>query len=155
MLLTGFSFSGFHKKITAETIGVNRVAIGRERLAHDLRFSEKTIENAIVLSGKMQEAFKLAIQALEKPELAQQVIAMKAKIQDLVNDIVEHLAQRLVAEDPNRTLLYRLESQAVEIIQRDYYFAKKIAKEIVRELEASIEDPVLKAELTAAATQPG
>ncbi len=134
---------------------MNRVAIGRERLAHDLRFSEKTIENAIVLSGKMQEAFKLAIQALEKPELAQQVIAMKAKIQDLVNDIVEHLAQRLVAEDPNRTLLYRLESQAVEIIQRDYYFAKKFAKEIVRELEASIEDPVLKAELTAAATQPG
>ena len=80
---------------------------------------------------------------------------MKAEIQDLVNDIVEHLAQRLVAEDPNRTLLYRLESQAVEIIQRDYYFTRKIAKEIVREVEASIEDKVLKAELTSAATQTG
>ena len=46
------------------------------------------------------------------------------------------------------------ESQAVEIIQRDYYFAKKIVKEIVREVEALIEDSVMKDELAAAATQP-
>ncbi|UCC99717.1 MAG: Na/Pi cotransporter family protein, partial [Phycisphaerales bacterium] len=144
-----------HVQHIAETIGVNQVAIGRERLARDLRFGEKTVEHAIVLSDKMQEAFRLSIQALENPELARQVIAMKQEIQDLVNDIVEHLTQRLVAEDPDRTLLYRLESQAVEIIQRDYYFAKKIAKEIVREIEASVEDPVTTDELAAAATQPG
>jgi hypothetical protein len=52
-------------------------------------------------------------------------------------------------------LLYRLESQAVEIIHRNYYFAKKIAKEIVREVEASIEDPILTDELAAAESQPG
>jgi hypothetical protein len=31
----------------------------------------------------------------------------------------------------------------VELEQRQYYFAKKIAKEVVREVEASVEDPVL------------
>ena len=138
----------------AETIGINRVAIGRERLARGARFGESTVERVGVLSGKMQEALGLAIQALENPELAQQVIAMKQQIQELVSDSVEHLAQRLVADDPDRTLLYRLESQAVEIIQRDYYFARKIAKEIVREVNASIEDPVLSDELAAAGIQP-
>ena len=146
-----------HLQHIAETIGVNRVSIGRERLSRGLHFSEKTLERAKVLSDKMQEAFGLAIQALEDPELAPQVIEMKQEIQEIVNDMVEHLAQRLMAHDPDRTALYRLESQAVEIIQRDYYFAKKIAKEIIREVKASIEDPILSDELAGvmAQAQPG
>jgi phosphate:Na+ symporter len=134
----------------AETIGVNRVAIGRERLARGMRFGSETVERARVLSKRVREAFELAIQALENPEHARQVVAMKQEIQDLVAKIVEHLAQRFLSKDPHRTVLYRLETQAVEIIQREYYFAKKIAKEIIRLDEDSIEDPVIKEELVVA-----
>jgi hypothetical protein len=38
------------------------------------------------------------------------------------------------------------------MLQRVYYFAKKIAKEIIREVEASIVDPVMQEELIAAGT---
>lgn len=54
-----------------------------------------------------------------------------------------------MSEDPDRALLFRLETQTIEIIQRDYYFAQKIAQEIVCEVEASIENPVLLEELAA------
>lgn len=37
-----------------------------------------------------------------------------------------------------------------QLIQRQYYFAKKIAKDVVREFEASIEDSVLEEELASA-----
>ena len=130
---------------------MNVVAIGRERLAAGVNFSTQTIERGRVLGDKVREAFDLAVRSLEEPDLAHRVIAMKAEVQELVSDIVEHLGRRLAADAPDRALLYRLESQAVELIQRQYYFAKKIAKEIVREAEAAIEDPILEDELAAAA----
>ena len=35
-------------------------------------------------------------------------------------------------------------------MQREYYFAKKIAKEVVREVQRSIEDPVTEDDLASA-----
>ena len=98
----------------------------------------------------MREAFDLAIRSMDEPELAHRVIDMKKEVHDLVAGIVEHLAGRLAADAPDRAVLYRLESQMVELVQREYYFAKKIAKEVVREAESSIEDPVMEADLAAA-----
>lgn len=97
----------------------------------------------------MRKAFDLAIRSLEDPELARRVIDMKPELQKLAGEIAGHLVGRLTADLPERTLLYRLESQIVELIQREYYFAKKIAKEVVREEGASAEDPVLEEELAA------
>ena len=136
-----------HIQHVAETVGVNFVTIGRERFAHNVRFSDETLERILSLSVRVRRAFELAIQALENPDLARQVIDMKPEIEDLVNQSVEHLARRLVAEDPDRALLFRLESHAIEIVQRNYYFARKVAKEIVSEVEATIEDRVLEGEL--------
>ena len=130
-----------------ETNAVNVVAIGRERLEHGVSFSEETRERGQALVGKMREALDLAVRSLEEPALARRVIAMKKEVQSLVAETLEHLARRLTADAPDRALLYRLESQAVELIRRQYYFARQVAKEIVREAEASTEDPVLEEEL--------
>ena len=111
--------------------------------------SEETLKNGRILGNRVREAFDLAIRSLEEHGMAQQVIDMKSEVQDLVSQMVEHLTQRLAADKPDRALLFRLESQAVELIQREYYFAKKIAKEIVREAGASVEDPILEGELAA------
>ena len=135
----------------AETIGINFVAIGRERMNRGVNFSELTLERIQRLGDKMTEAYEKSIEALEEPEIAHQVIDMKAEITDLVNQTIEHLAHRLVADDPDRTLLYRLESQAVQMIQSGYYFAKKIAKEIKREVEASIDERNMKTDRKIAA----
>lgn len=127
--------------------------IGRERLALGVNFSAETIDQGRSLSNKVREAFDLAVRSLEEPELARDVIAMKSEVQDLVSGMGQHLAGRLGADAPDRTVLYRLESQAVEFMQREYYFAKKVAKEVVREIEASIEDPVMEDELAESAAR--
>ena len=67
------------------------------------------------------------------PELAMRVVEMKPDVERLADEIVEHLSRRLVSDDPNRAVLYRVESQFVELIQRIYYFAGMIANEIVQE----------------------
>ena len=102
--------------------------------------------DSLSIGERVRAAFAMAVESLEDPERAHRVIDMKAEIQDLVDEIIEHLAGRLVADDPDRSLLYRLETQAVEIMERRYYFARKIAKEVVREAEASMTDPVATAE---------
>ena len=148
--LAALSAIALHVQSVGETNAVNRVAIGRERLDLGVTFSTETIEHGQALAAKVREAFDLAIRSMEEPELAHRVIEMKQEVQDLVTGIVEHLAGRLAADAPDRVVLYRLESHAVELIQREYYFAKKIAKQVVREVEASIEDPILEGELAAA-----
>ena len=148
--LAALSSIARHVQNVGETNAVNLVAIGRERLDRGLTFSTETIEHGQALGAKMREAFDLAIRSMEEPELAHRVIEMKQEVQDLVAGFIEHLAGRLAADAPDRAVLYRLESQVVELIQREYYFAKKIAKEVVREAESSIEDPVMEADLAVA-----
>lgn len=130
-----------------ETNAVNLVSLGRERLKRGVTLSAETLEAGRVLGEKVHEALDLSIRSLEEPDLARRVIEMKLEVQDLGNHLVEHLARRLAADAPDRALLYRLESQAAEVIHRQYYFARKIAKEILREAEASVEDPVIMEEL--------
>ncbi len=144
-----------HLQHSGETIAVNFVGIGRERLKHGVSFGEGTLERMSRLGSKVEEALMTAIRALERPEMAEQVVAMKPDVQRLAADILEHLTLRLRSDDPNRALLFRLETQAVEMMQRGYYFAKRIAKEIIREVQASIQDPVLHDEMAADADARG
>jgi len=135
-----------------ETIAVNFVDIGRERLARGVRFGAPTVERIAELGEEVRGAFELAVRALGNPELAWQVVAMKPVMQQHAAGLFEYLTTRLQSDDPHRALLYRLETQTAEMLQRIYYFAKKIAKEIIREVEASIVDPVMQEELTIAGT---
>lgn len=65
---------------------------------------------------------------------------MKPEVQGLADGILEHLGRRLVSDDPDRAVLFRVESQFVELIQRIYYFARMIAVEIVQESEKVSEE---------------
>ncbi|MEW6144007.1 MAG: Na/Pi cotransporter family protein [Thermodesulfobacteriota bacterium] len=120
-----------------ETLGVNMVSLGRERLERRFSYSEETIRRFQPYSAKVREAFHLAVKALETKDagLAKSVIEMKPEIESLAEGIVEHLGRRLVSGDPDRAVLYRVESQLVELIQRIYYFAGMIAGEIIQESE--------------------
>ncbi|MCO6456457.1 MAG: Na/Pi cotransporter family protein [Pirellulaceae bacterium] len=138
-----------HVQNIEETIAVNFVDIGRERLARNVRFGATTVERIGELGEQVRGAIELAIRALDNPELARQVVATKPAIQRQATGLLEYLTTRLQSDDPNRAVLYRLETQTAEMLQRLYYFAKKIAKEVIREVEASIADPVLAEELSA------
>ncbi len=128
---------------TGETIAINLVAIGRERLRRHLTFSDLTVQRFEPYTERVREAFDLSLKAIARRDvdLAQRVLEMKPEIQSLGAEIIEHLGQRLVADAPNRAVLYRIESQIVELLQRIFYFSKKIAKEILRESGTTETDP--------------
>lgn len=120
-----------------ETIGVNIVSTGRERLERRFAYSEETVKRFQPYSSKVREAFHMAVEALDLKDarLAERVVEMKPDIKNLADGIVEHLSRRLASDDPDRAVLYRVESQFVELIQRIYYFAVMIAGEIIEESE--------------------
>jgi phosphate:Na+ symporter len=66
-------------------------------------------------------------------QAAQEVIAMKADINRLMDSAAMHETQRLVAEEPNRLAAYTLEIDIIEKLKRIYYFAKRMAKAVVPE----------------------
>ncbi len=123
----------------AETISVNMVSIGRERLKRGFVFSEETLAQFAPYSAKVRESFDLSLKALKENDtvIADKVLNMKNEVETLAAGTVEHLARRLLSDDPNRAVLYRVESHFVDLIQRIYYFSSMISKEILEEAEAS------------------
>lgn len=65
---------------------------------------------------------------------AQEVIAMKGRVQAQVAAAEQHQAQRLVADAPNRIAAYTVEMEVIERLKRIYYFAKRMAKSVAIEI---------------------
>jgi phosphate:Na+ symporter len=62
--------------------------------------------------------------------VADEVIDAKETINELVESAEQHLVQRLTAEEPDRLVAFKVESEIVEHLKRVYYFAKRIAKAV-------------------------
>ena len=75
-----------------------------------------------------------AIQAVSQNNLmvAQMVIDMKDEIAELASAAAEHQAERLVVDEPNRIAAYTTEIDIIEKQKRIYYFAKRMAKTVVK-----------------------
>ena len=58
----------------------------------------------------------------------------KAIIKD-ADRLASHLATRLISGDQKDVAVYRLEAEALELLKRIYYFAKRIAKTAARMTE--------------------
>ena len=126
----------------AETITVNMISIGRERLEKRFVISQETIGRFQPYAARVREAYLLALKALDSRDAgpAAAVVEMKAEVDRMSEEIVEHLSARLLSDAPDRAVLYRVESHLVELIQRIYYFSRMIAGEILKESQAAGED---------------
>ncbi len=125
----------------AETIAVNMVSIGRERLERRFTLSRETIARFQPFTSRVRESYQLAIKALDEKdaEAAAAVMDMKAEVDRMSQEMVEYLSVRLLSDDPDRAVLYRVESRLVELIQRIYYFSSVIAAEILKESQSAEE----------------
>jgi phosphate:Na+ symporter len=121
----------------SETITVNMISIGRERLERRFVISQETIARFRPYAARVREAYLLALRALDSRDAgpAAAVVEMKAEVDRMSEEIVEHLSARLLSDAPDRAVLYRVESHLVELIQRIYYFSRMIAGEILKESE--------------------
>lgn len=118
-----------------ETVGIDFVSLGRERRRKRLTFSVETLAMLQNLSRDVREAISRTAKAMEDDdrELAQQIVDSKREVYSLADRVHEHLAGRLLATDPNRASLYRVESQSVELLRRIFYFTRRTARTILKD----------------------
>jgi phosphate:Na+ symporter len=111
-------------------IKVDLVDAGNERLLHNAQISQETKAILKGLYEKVLGHFKESLDSLVKDDkrLAENVIAAKPTIEQLINEAEAHLARRLVVKEPNRALLFRIEFEIIEYLKRVYSIAERIAK---------------------------
>ena len=116
----------------SDLVRTNFVTCGSERLEKNVSFSKPTRRIILPLYEAVLDATELALEALltDDVELACRVVAIKPRIQKLADKATSHVGRRLLTEEPDRTTLYRIESETVNQIKRLYYYAKRIAKVI-------------------------
>ncbi len=131
--LTTFMGAANNLENIADIIESDLVELGHKRLDGDVTISRQTQAVLINLHEKVSEATDLAIQAVIEgdQEAAQQVIAMKSRINRLADAAALYEAKRLIAEEPKRLQAYTIEMDTIEKLKRIYYFAKRMSKRTV------------------------
>lgn len=114
----------------SDLVRTNFVICGSERVAKNVSFSKPTRRIIRPLYEAVLQATELLVKMLltDDVELARQVVSIKPRIQKLADKATSHVGRRLLAEEPDRRTLYRIESETVNQIKRLYYYAKRIAK---------------------------
>ncbi len=116
-----------------DIIETDLVALGEKRIEQDVTVSEVTRSLLDGFHEEVSRAVRTAIVAVmeDDQKQAQDVIAMKNDITRLASEALEHQAERLVAPEPDRLETYTLEIDLIEKLKRIYYFAKRIAKDVM------------------------
>ena len=106
--------------------------------SHHLNVSAETANKLHELCDTITQSVELSIIALSDSDRksAKKIIKQKTIIQELIDELTSHLHGRLLADAPSRTELYKLQTELVALLNRIYYFSKRIAK-VIRHKYAS------------------
>ena len=117
-----------------DMIQTNLVEAGEARLRYQVQISEPTQAVLQKLNQKVCWAVEGSIEAIVNAdlELAQAISEAKTSINQLADAANRHLTDRLTTDDPNRLDAFRIESELIEYLKRVYYFAKRIAREVIK-----------------------
>lgn len=118
-----------------DIVETDLVSLGEKRIEHHITISAQTQSVLTELHREVSKAVTQAIVAVVENDqkAAQGVIAMKGDIGRLTARAQSHQAERLVAKEPGRLEAYTLEIDLIEKLKRIYYFAKRMAKNVVPE----------------------
>ena len=117
-----------------DVIETNLVELGRSRIDKGVSISDATQG---VLNGfheVVTRAVETAIRSVSENSLegARSVADMKKEITALANSAAVHESKRLVVNEPNRIEAYTIEMDITEKLQRIYYFAKRMARTVIK-----------------------
>ncbi len=118
---------------TGDLIETNLVAQGLRRIDARLTCSPQTVAEMRPLERAVIDATRQALQALTTgdQELAQAVVTSKERVHRQADQLMDHLAQRLLADEPHRATLFGIESDIVGQLKRLYYNARRMAKLVI------------------------
>jgi len=113
-----------------DIIDANIVALGHDRMEHNVTISGETNATMKKLFDEVCVAFTTVTRAIAEDDLesARSVIEMKGEIDQAAGDATERVVDRLLAEEPNRIALFRIETDMIGQYRRLFYLAKRIAK---------------------------
>jgi phosphate:Na+ symporter len=115
-------------------IETNLVDLGRRRIKKGVSISDATQG---VLNGfheVVTRAVDTAIRSVAEDNLedARSVADMKKEITAIANSAAVHESKRLVVNEPNRIEAYTIEMDITEKLQRIYYFARRMARTVIK-----------------------
>ncbi len=123
-----------HLETIGDLIKTNFVTQGLHRIERGLLLSPETREAIEPLCRHVTQAMDDTMKAFDQMDgnLAREVAGRKGEIKQLGEDAVQHLGKRLLADEPNRVDLFRIESEIVSHVKRLYQTVRRIAKVIDR-----------------------
>ena len=118
-----------------DIIETNMVMSGEELMKKQLTMSPETQNVMTNFHEAVTKAVSSAVHAVSQKNVdaAMLVTDMKSDVSEIVDSSSVHLAERLVAQEDNRVLIYTVEVQLLENMKRIYYFAKRMAKTVLTE----------------------
>ncbi|MEA3412236.1 MAG: Na/Pi cotransporter family protein [Pseudomonadota bacterium] len=118
-----------------DVIETELVRLGEQRIDQGTTMDDSTRELFERLHKVINMTVETALDSVvfNDQRSAQEVISMKSDINRLMTSAELHEAKQLVTQDPSRLAAYTVEMDIIEKYKRIYYFAKRIAKEVVPE----------------------
>ncbi len=109
------------------------VVAGYEVVDKGIKISKSTQKVLEEFHDAVAKSVSAAVQAVSQnnERAAETVTTMKREIQQIVDSTAGHLAERLVADEPNRIPTYSIEVDILEKLKRIYYFSKRMAKTVL------------------------
>jgi phosphate:Na+ symporter len=119
-----------HFENAGDVVDANIAALGHDRIEHGVTISEETNATLKRLFDDVCVAYTEVTRALAENDLeaAAAVVAMKQQVDRTASDATLQVAERLLADEPNRIALFRIETDLIGQYRRLFYLAKRIAK---------------------------
>lgn len=118
----------------ADVIETDLVALGQGSLqADEIRHSETIRVLMHQLHMKLLAALQLAVEAVTEndPVKAQDVLAIKGEIQQVIDTALQHQATRIAPRDTARLTGLRIEMEVLDKMERIYSLCRRIAKAVL------------------------
>ena len=116
----------------ADVIEANIVDLAEKRLDLGVTVSPSTIRVLEPLHRQICSNFDLMLGALKSgdQEAAGKVAHKKKIVKKLAEDATEHLARRLIADEPNRLAAFQVETDIIESLQRLNALTRLVARQL-------------------------
>jgi phosphate:Na+ symporter len=113
-----------------DVIDKDMLALARKRLRNNLAVSPSTLTKLDALNGRVKRAFEQTLATLETGNLQDALDAIESKedVNDLAHEATNHLAIRLVADEPHRLEAFQIETDIVENLRRINMYTRRIAR---------------------------
>lgn len=117
-----------------DVIETNLIDIGFSRIEKHVVVSDSTQELLTGLHAVVLRAVEAAVEAVaeDNEDAATSVTSMKQEIAKIVSSAAVHESKRLVADEPKRIEAYTLEIGITENLHRVYFYAKRMARNVLK-----------------------